>query len=61
MVAGTHFALFLSAALILALMPGPGILYVLSRTLNGGRREGMLSAVGTFVGGLAHAVAAALS
>jgi threonine/homoserine/homoserine lactone efflux protein len=60
MFAGTHLALFLSAAVLLALMPGPGILYVLGRTLNGGRREGMLSALGTFVGGLSHAVAAAL-
>jgi threonine/homoserine/homoserine lactone efflux protein len=59
MFAGTHLALFFSAAVLLALMPGPGILYVLGRTLNGGRREGMLSALGTLVGGLAHAVAAA--
>jgi len=36
------------------------MLYVLSRTLHGGRREGFLSAAGTFVGGLVHAVAAGL-
>jgi threonine/homoserine/homoserine lactone efflux protein len=41
-------------------MPGPGILYVLGRTLNGGRREGVTSALGTFVGGMVHAVAAAV-
>jgi len=52
--------LFLSAATLLALSPGPGMLYVLSRTLHGGRREGFLSAGGTFVGGLVHAVAAGL-
>jgi threonine/homoserine/homoserine lactone efflux protein len=57
---GTRFALFLSAALILALTPGPGILYVLGRTLHGGRREGVLSSLGTFVGGSVHVVAAAL-
>jgi len=57
---GTRFALFLSAALLLALTPGPGILYVLGRTLNGGRREGVLSSFGTFVGGSVHVVAAAL-
>src|ERR1700757_2047965 len=56
----TRFALFLSAATILALTPGPGILYVLGRTLNGGRREGVLSSLGTFVGGSVHVVAAAL-
>lgn len=60
MVEGTRFVLFLSAATLLALSPGPGMLYVLSRTLHGGRREGFLSAGGTFVGGLVHAVAAGL-
>src|SRR5208282_3765593 len=37
----------------------PGMLYVLARTLTGGRREGVLSSLGTFVGGLVHVVAAA--
>ncbi|MBV8631245.1 MAG: LysE family translocator [Silvibacterium sp.] len=60
MIEGTRFALFFSAALLLALTPGPGILYVLGRTLNGGRREGVLSSLGTFVGGSVHVVAAAL-
>jgi threonine/homoserine/homoserine lactone efflux protein len=57
---GTRFLLFMSAATVLALSPGPGMLYVLSRTLHGGRREGLLSATGTFVGGLVHAAAAGL-
>jgi threonine/homoserine/homoserine lactone efflux protein len=57
---GTRFALFLSAALLLALTPGPGILYVLGRTLNGGPCEGALSCLGTFVGGSVHVLAAAL-
>ena len=48
MIDGAKFILFLSAALVLAAMPGPGILYVLGRTLNGGRREGVISALGTF-------------
>jgi threonine/homoserine/homoserine lactone efflux protein len=56
---GTHIALFLSAALVLAATPGPGMLYVLGRTLHGGRREGVLSALGTLVGGSVHIVAAA--
>ena len=60
MIAATRFALFLSAAAILALTPGPGILYVLGRTFHGGRREGILSAFGTFVGGTVHVLAAAL-
>ena len=56
----TRMALFLSAAAVLALTPGPGILYVMGRTLHGGRREGILSAFGTLVGGSVHIVAAAL-
>lgn len=59
MIDGTHLALFLSAALVLAATPGPGMLYVLGRTLHGGRREGVLSALGTLVGGSVHVVAAA--
>jgi threonine/homoserine/homoserine lactone efflux protein len=50
---------FLSAALVLAITPGPGIFYVLARSLRGGRREGVLSAAGTFLGGLVHVAAAA--
>jgi threonine/homoserine/homoserine lactone efflux protein len=56
----THkLALFLTASLLLAATPGPGMLYVLSRTLAGGKREGILSSLGTFCGGLVHVVAAA--
>jgi threonine/homoserine/homoserine lactone efflux protein len=44
----------------LAITPGPGIFYVLARSLAGGRREGIFSSVGTFLGGLAHVLAAAL-
>jgi len=55
-----HFLLFLGAAVVLAITPGPGIFYVLARTLAGGRREGISSALGTFFGGLFHVVAAAL-
>jgi threonine/homoserine/homoserine lactone efflux protein len=50
---------FLSAALLLAIAPGPGMLYVLSRSLAGGRREGVLSALGTLLGGMVHVLAAA--
>lgn len=56
----TSLGLFLSAAFLLSITPGPGILYVLSRSLHGGKREGILSCVGTFIGGLVHVLAAAL-
>src|SRR6266851_3653829 len=60
MLDGHRFFLFLIAALVLAATPGPGIFYVLARTLAGGRREGILSSLGTFAGGLVHVFAAAL-
>src|SRR5712691_2097468 len=55
-----HFLLFFTAALILAITPGPGIFYVLARSLAGGKREGVQSSFGTFAGGLFHVLAAAL-
>lgn len=50
---------FLTAAFLLAIAPGPGMLYVLARSLAGGKREGALSALGTFAGGMVHVFAAA--
>src|SRR6478736_3562404 len=44
---GQRFVLFFAAAVVLAITPGPGIFYVLARTLSGGKREGVLSALGT--------------
>src|SRR3981189_2962737 len=55
-----RFFLFLMAAVLLARAPGPGMLYVLARSLAGGKREGVLSAFGTFLGGMVHVLAAAL-
>jgi threonine/homoserine/homoserine lactone efflux protein len=55
----TRVLLFLTAALLLAIAPGPGMLYVLARSLAGGKREGVLSALGTFLGGMVHVLAAA--
>ncbi len=52
--------LFFAAALLLAITPGPGIFYVLARSLAGGKREGIHSSLGTFIGGLFHVFAAAL-
>ena len=56
----TRVILFLTAAVLLAIAPGPGMLYVLARSLAGGKREGVLSALGTFLGGMVHVFAAAL-
>jgi threonine/homoserine/homoserine lactone efflux protein len=60
MISHTTLAAFLTASILLAITPGPGILYVLTRSLAGGRREGILSSFGTLVGGCAHVLAAGL-
>lgn len=54
------FLLFLVAALLVAITPGPGIFYVAARTLAGGRSEGLASSLGTGIGGLVHVVAGAV-
>lgn len=54
------FAIFLTAAVVLAATPGPGMLYVLARSLRGGRGEGIASSLGTWVGGMVHVLAAAI-
>jgi threonine/homoserine/homoserine lactone efflux protein len=53
----THLALFLAAASLLAVTPGPGIFYVAARTLSGGRAEGVASSFGTGLGGMVHVLA----
>jgi threonine/homoserine/homoserine lactone efflux protein len=57
---GTNFTLFLLAALVIAAVPGPGILYVAARTLSGGKRAGIASTFGTALGGLVHVIAGGL-
>ena len=56
----TTILAFLAAAFLLAITPGPGLAYVVARTVSGGRREGLASCFGTALGGLVHVVAAAL-
>lgn len=55
-----NFTVFLAAALVVALSPGPGIFYVAARSLAGGRGEGIASSFGTALGGLAHVAAGAV-
>jgi threonine/homoserine/homoserine lactone efflux protein len=51
---------FLLAAIALAIIPGPGIAYVVARTMAGGRAEGIASSIGTAGGGMVHVLASAL-
>ena len=55
----TALLIFLGAALLIAVTPGPGILYVAARSLSGGRAEGIASSLGTGVGGMVHIAAGA--
>jgi threonine/homoserine/homoserine lactone efflux protein len=59
MPSSAEWLLFLGTATLFAIMPGPGIFYVLARSLNGGRAEGIRSVVGNGIGACVHVVAAA--
>jgi len=54
------FLAFALAAVVLAITPGPGIAYVVARTVAGGRSEGLASCFGTGIGGMLHVLASAL-
>jgi len=54
------FVAFLIAASVLAVTPGPGITYVVARTVAGGRAEGLSSCLGTAPGGMLHVLASAV-
>jgi threonine/homoserine/homoserine lactone efflux protein len=58
---GIHdFGLFLAAAILLNLTPGPDTAYILGRTIVHGREAGIASALGISVGTIFHTCAAAL-
>jgi threonine/homoserine/homoserine lactone efflux protein len=53
-------ALFLLAALGLLIVPGPAVLYIITRSVEQGRRAGFASVLGVELAGLMHTIAAAL-
>jgi threonine/homoserine/homoserine lactone efflux protein len=53
------FLAFLIAAFALNLAPGPDMLYVIGRSVGQGRRAGIVSSLGVFVGCWVHILAAA--
>src|SRR5918998_3121722 len=53
------FALFVAAALALLLVPGPAVIYVVARSVEGGRLTGLVSVLGVELGTLLHVVFAA--
>jgi threonine/homoserine/homoserine lactone efflux protein len=50
--------LFLLASIALAVVPGPAVAYIVTQSIDQGRRAGLLSALGVASGGLVHVVAA---
>jgi threonine/homoserine/homoserine lactone efflux protein len=57
---GTLLATFGLASLVLAATPGPGVLYIVTRTLAQGRRAGLASVAGVALGNLGNATGASL-
>src|SRR5439155_17999980 len=51
-------ALFLLAATALAVVPGPAVAYIVTQSIDQGRRAGIVSALGVASGGLVHVAAA---
>ncbi|WP_368414607.1 LysE family translocator [Falsiroseomonas sp.] len=60
MIDPAQLVLYVAAAFLLAVTPGPGIFYVAARTLAGGRAEGVASSFGTGLGGMVHVAAGSL-
>ncbi len=55
----SKLSLFIAATLVLVLMPGPNTLYIIARSIQQGRRAGIVSSIGVQVGTLFHIAAAA--
>src|SRR4030095_7751544 len=51
--------LFVVAALLLLITPGPAVLYIVTRSMDQGRRAGLVSMLGVHAGTLVHVAAAA--
>lgn len=59
-ISSVNLALFIPAALILILTPGPVVLYIIARSMSQGRRAGLISVAGLEIGNFVHVIAAAL-
>jgi threonine/homoserine/homoserine lactone efflux protein len=54
----SRLAVFVLAALVLLIVPGPAVVYVVTRSVHQGRRAGIMSVLGIHVGTLVHIAAA---
>lgn len=55
-----NYLLFVGASIILCIVPGPDMVYLLTRTIAQGRRAGVAAALGINLGGYFHLTAAIL-
>jgi len=55
-----HLPMFVAASVAVLLAPGPAVLYVVARSLNQGRKAGVVSVLGLETGTLVHLAAASL-
>ena len=55
-----HIGLFVGAALVLLLIPGPAVLYIVTRSAEQGRMAGFVSDLGIHTATLVHVLAAAV-
>jgi threonine/homoserine/homoserine lactone efflux protein len=55
----TTFGVVVAATLVLSLTPGPAVLYIVARGVEGGRPAGLVSALGICARGLVHVAFAA--
>jgi threonine/homoserine/homoserine lactone efflux protein len=55
-----NLSLFIGAALVLLLIPGPAVLYIITRSVEQGRLAGFVSDLGIHAATLVHVLAAAL-
>ncbi|MEV4572701.1 LysE family translocator [Nonomuraea jabiensis] len=53
-------AAFCAATLVLLVVPGPAVLYIVTRSVSQGRAAGVVSVLGVHTGSLVHIAAAAL-
>lgn len=60
MPSGTLMLGFVAAALVVLLIPGPGVMYVVARSVGQGYRAGLASALGLSAGALVHVAAATI-
>src|SRR5947199_10156491 len=56
----SSFALFCIASVALAVVPGPAVTYIVTQSVDKGRRAGLASALGVASGGLVHVAAATI-